>query len=67
MKIELGRWKMETAAWLAVLALAAVLITAVIFACRNFQSLELKASLNLQARPSFLPTGNHQPSTEKSE
>ena len=67
MKIELGRFKIDIAAWLAVLAVTAIIITAVIFACANFKSLELSGTFKLTARDLSPSTINQQPSTGKAD
>jgi len=50
MKLELGSWKLEIAAWVVVAALALLIGFSVWCATTNFQSLEMNASLKLVAR-----------------
>jgi hypothetical protein len=63
MKIEIGNMKFTVGAWIVVLALAAIVITAVICATNNFQSLELRASRSLHARNHYTASTNLTPST----
>jgi hypothetical protein len=63
MKIKLVSFEIDIAAWLVILAIAAVVITAVVCAAQNFQSLEMSAHFNLQSRQLPSTSTNLTPST----